>query len=114
MVEPDDQPGADPAALVAGYEALRSAVAAGAPEGWRLGHALLARRGMAAWMAAWTAPGPAPDAGTPAPDALSNSSIPSRPPPAAVPAALTALPRASQIVAVLAQMALAHVQPASS
>ena len=114
MVEPDERPGADPAALVAGYEALRSAVAAGAPEGWRLGHALLARRGMAAWMAAWTAPGPALDAGTPAPDALSAPSIPSRPQPAAVPAALTPLPRAGQIVAVLAQMALAHAQPAAS
>ena len=105
MAEPADHD-RDPTALVAGYEGLRTAVLSGRPEGWRLGHGLLAGRGMAAWMATWSALAPAP--GTPAPDAPSAHSIPSPPTSTRRPAAhaLSSLPAAA--VAVLAQMALAH------
>jgi len=80
-----DDAGPDPAALRAGYEQLRECVLAGRADGWRLGHAVLARRGMAGWIAAQT---------TVAPMA-----------PAA--AAREAAADCGQIVAVLSQMALA-------
>ena len=37
-------------ALQDGYEQLRSAVLGGQPDGFRLGHGVLAARGLAAWM----------------------------------------------------------------
>jgi hypothetical protein len=53
-VADDDRarPAGDPAALRSGHEQLRERVLAGRPDGWRLGHAVLARRGMAGWIAA--------------------------------------------------------------
>lgn len=82
MVPAQHQPRAesrrDSAVLRAAYEALREAVMAGSPDGWRHGHGVLAGRGMAAWITAWTAPTPL-GAGTTA----SPSHTPSRrlPPP---------------------------------
>jgi hypothetical protein len=91
---------------VAGYEALRAAVLSGRPEGWRHGHSVLARQGMAAWMAARAAMAP-PAAGTTA----SSPPVPSTPSnPNLHPAtALSSLRNTGEIVAVLAQMALAHL-----
>ncbi len=94
---------ADRGGLVAGYELLRAAALVGNPEGWRLGRGLLASRGKATWMAAWTALVPV-DAGTTAtnPPAFTlPAPSPQHPSPSSV-------PRAGQIVAVIAQMALAH------
>lgn len=107
MAEPAG-PDGDPAALVAGYEGLRAAVLAGRPEGWRLGHGLLADRGMAAWIATCSTLPLAQATGTPVPDVASAGAAPfpstARPPARA----LSSLPAAGAIVAVLAQMALAH------
>ena len=110
MAEPaaGDQRTADPAALRDGYEHLRERVLAGQPDGWRAGLGVLVSRGVVAWIAAWAALSPAPQAGTPAPD---PPSAPARPPSAPAPqpaSALSSPPGAGQIVAVLAQMALAH------
>jgi hypothetical protein len=69
------------------YEQLRARALSGSPDGWRLGLAMLERRGMAAWARAWTASVPA-------------APRPSRP--------VVEVPAdASQIVSVLAAMALA-------
>jgi hypothetical protein len=84
--EPRDED-TDGAPEVERYEQLRARALSGSPDGWRLGLAMLERRGMAAWARAWrtTVPGPPP---------------PSRP--------VVEVPAdASQIVAVLATMALA-------
>jgi hypothetical protein len=89
------RPIGDPAALRAGDEQLRERVLAGRPDGWRLGRALVARRGMAAWIAASTAAARDPARSQPGPCA----------PAAAAPASV---PGAGQIVAVLSEMALAH------
>jgi hypothetical protein len=67
---------------------------------------------MVAWIGAWTTFAPAPVAGTSAPDSTAPptpslstlTSTPSTHPSAA----LSSLPYAGQLVAVLAQMALAH------
>ena len=91
-----------------GYEALRHAVLGVKPCGWRLGHGVLAGRGMAAWMAAWPAFPAASEAGTTALD-LSAPLSPSLSA-NATPTALSSLPGAKEIVAVLAQMALAHTR----
>jgi hypothetical protein len=105
--------GGDPRALRAGYERLRQRVLAGASDGWRLGHGVLAARGMAAWIAAWSALAPAP---TPPPD-------PSRRAPASGPGAIagpasapapSSAPAADEIVAVLGQMALAQASVATT
>jgi hypothetical protein len=40
----------EPAALEVGYERLRQAVLGGQPDGFRLGHGVLAARGLVAWM----------------------------------------------------------------
>jgi hypothetical protein len=101
---------AEPAALVAGYEQLRERVLSGRPDGWRLGHGILAGRGVVAWSAACAAATSAA-AGTPA---HHPSSAPSTPSPSTTTpcppttGALSSPPGAGQIVAVLAQMALAH------
>lgn len=101
MADPDRHPPVDPATLIGGYEALRLAVVVGRSGGWHLGHGLLAARGLAAWMTAWAVPAPAaPALGPPAAVAATTPS-----------AALRSLPDAGPIVAVLSQMALAHVQP---
>lgn len=94
---------------MAGYEAMRAAVLSGRP-GWRHGQGVLAGRGMAAWMATWAALAPVPAAGTPAPDP-SDPATPSPSRPTDHPAAhkLPSLRNAGEIVAVLAQMALAHL-----
>jgi len=71
--------------------------------GWRLGHGVLAGRGMAAWMAAWAAGSAAPESGT----TVHDPSAPLMQPPSAyrTTQALSSLPGATEIVAVLAQMA---------
>jgi hypothetical protein len=89
-----ERPG-DPAALRCGYERLREAVLAGRPDGWRLGHGVLATRGTVAWIAALTTAAPAPQPGT--------GRSESRP----VASTAVSLPGASEIVAVLSQMAFA-------
>jgi hypothetical protein len=99
------EPVGDPDDLVTNYEILRQAVLCEEPCGWRLGHGVLTGRGVAAWMAAWTTVASAPEAETTAPD----PSVPSTTsPPNNSSAALSSLPGAKEIVAVLAQMALAH------
>ncbi|MCA1701323.1 MAG: hypothetical protein LC790_21460 [Actinobacteria bacterium] len=85
----------DPDALRAGYERLREAVLSGRPDGFRLGHGVLATRGTVAWIAAAAEFAPSPPAAGEA----------AEPPPASSP---SALPGAGEVVAVLAQMALAH------
>lgn len=106
-----DDPGSgvgsgDHDSLVASYEALREAVLSGRPEGWRHGHGVLAREGMAGWMATWATVTPAA-AGTTAP----TQSDPSTPPSSShlTTPALSSLRNAGEIVAVVAQMALAHL-----
>lgn len=101
------------AGLAAGYEQLRERVLAGQPDAWRLGYGVLAGSGMVAWIGARATPAPAPAAGTTAhdpptapttPSLSTTTSTPSTHPPAA----LSSLPCAGKLVAVLAQMALAH------
>ena len=99
--------------MAEGYEQLRERVLAGAPDGWRLGHGVLAGKGMVAWIGAWTTFAPAWAAGTSARDpstaptttspSTTTSTLGSHPS-----AALSSLPYAGQLVAVLAQMALAR------
>lgn len=84
----------DPAALRAGYEQLRERVLAGRPDGWLLGHAALARGGVAGWIAASAALAPGPPR-SPGPPALTADECPAELP-------------AGEIVAVLCEMALAH------
>ena len=81
------------------------------PEGWRHGQGVLAGRGLAAWTATCAAVVSAPAAGTPAPEHCDPPTpIQSRPPDHDAPVPpLSSLPDAGQIVAVLAQMALAHL-----
>jgi hypothetical protein len=85
----------DPAALRCGYEQLREAVLSGRPDGWRLGHGVLATRGTVAWIAAVTEVAPASRPG--------GESSESRP----ASATAASLPGAGEIVAVLSQMAFA-------
>lgn len=102
--------GDDRGRFVAGYEALRAAVLSGRPEGWRHGHSVLAREGLAGWMAARAAVAP-PVAGTTAPSPSDPTTLtPSTPNlhPLTTPA-LSSLRNTGEIVAVLAQMALAHL-----
>jgi hypothetical protein len=89
-----ERPG-DPVALQCGYERLREAVLSGRSDGWRLGHGVLVTRGTVAWIAALTTAAPAsqPGAGRSAPRPVS--------------ATAASLPGASEIVAVLSQMAFA-------
>ena len=98
-----DEPSGDAGALRAGYERLRSAVLSGAAGGWRLGHSVLAARGMTAWMSSFGELAPLASCGTGAasPTPLSWSArFPSR-------ADRTVSPTdAEQVVAVLAQMVL--------
>lgn len=106
----DDATGsnAHAADLAEGYERLRERVLAGAADGWRLGHAVLASKGMVAWIGAWaTLHPPAPAAGTSAPVSTAPTTLPLSTS-SSHPCALSSLPHAEQIVAVLAQMALAH------
>lgn len=91
---PGERPG-DPVALRCGYERLRAAVLSGRPDGWRLGHGVLATRGTVAWIAALTTAAPASQAAA--------GSSGSRP----VASTAASLPGAGEIVAVLSQMALA-------
>lgn len=82
--------------LTDGYERLRAVVLGGAPDAHRLGLAVLARQGLAAWMTVW--------AQTPTPATVS---APHRPP-AAGPDGTQGSPD-SEIVRVLAAMTLAHI-----
>jgi hypothetical protein len=86
--------------LVDGYERLRERVLAGRPDGWRLGHGLLAGKGVAAWIAARTTLAPTPRV-TPSADRPANVA------PLSARAGSGGF-GADQLVAVLAQMALAH------
>jgi hypothetical protein len=91
VVEDTEHAGAE---IDASYERLRAAVLCGEPDGFRLGHGVLATRGVLAWIAALSSlPAPAPRAGER-----------SHPPAGEV----VALPNAHKLVAVLAQMTLAH------
>ena len=92
--ETDRRP--DPHVLREGYEQLRARVLAGRPDGWRLGHAVLARHGMAGWIAARAAVAWADRTGP-------TPIRPHQPARAPAPAA-----DCGRIVAVLSQMALAH------
>ena len=84
----------EPSALHHGYERLRAAVLGGQPDGFRLGHGVLATRGLVAWMrTAGSLSAPAPSAST-----ISHLSA----------GEVVSLPGADQLVAVIAQMALAH------
>ena len=82
------------AGLDASYEQLRAAVLGGAPGGLRLGHGVLAMRGVVAWMQSVTA------VSSPATHAAAERDHP----PAGE---VVALPNAQQLVGVLAQMTLA-------
>ncbi len=84
---------ADP--LTDGYERLRSVVLGGAPDAHRLGLAVLARQGLAAWMTVWS------QTPTPATVSATHRSPTAKPddPGSAD----------SEIVRVLAAMALAHI-----
>jgi hypothetical protein len=93
--------------LRAGYEALREAVVAGRPDGWRHGHGVLAGRGLAAWIAAWTAL-PAGASGTTAQPSPPIPSI-SQPAISQPSLSLSSLPDAGAVVTVLAEMALVHL-----
>jgi hypothetical protein len=96
--------------LAAGYEQLRERALSGQPDGWRLGHGVLVGKGMVAWANAWTTHALAQDAtpGTSAPDQPTAPTTPSLSTPNPHPSALSSLPCAGQLVAVLTQMALAH------
>ena len=102
-------PAGERSGLVASYEALREAVLGGRPEGWRLGHGVLANRGVAAWMATWATVVVARGAGTAVldPSASTPSPLPTTIHPLAD--SLPSLPDAAQVVAVIADMALAHI-----
>jgi hypothetical protein len=97
--------------LAADYERLREQVLAAQPDGWRRGWAVLARRGLAAWITTRAAAdGQADPRGTAAADPRPPSLSPGprkggEPGPArgSLPPAATA-----DIVAVLAAMTLAH------
>jgi hypothetical protein len=78
----------------ASYDRLRAAVLAGQPAGFRLGHGVLATRGVVAWM------GTVNSLRTPAPSVSERCHPPA--------GEVVALPNAEQLVAVLAQMTLAH------
>ena len=82
------------AAVEAGYERLRAAVLGGRPDGFRLGHGVLAARGLAAWMKT------ASSVASPLPRASEGPHPPA--------GEVVSLPGADQLVAVMAQMALAH------
>ncbi len=77
--------GVGDAELAARYEQLRSRALGGAPDGFRLGLAVLQRQGMAAWIGAW-------------------KEIDTAPPP---PQPIQAAHGSDAVVAVLASMALA-------
>jgi hypothetical protein len=85
---------ADP--LADGYERLRSVVLGGAPDAHRLGLAVLARQGMAAWMTVWSQ--------TPTPATVPASRRPQTAEPGD-----TGGSADREIVRVLAAMALAHI-----
>jgi hypothetical protein len=95
VVEDDSERHGDPAALAAGYERLRAAVLCGQGDGWRIGHGVLASRGMAAWMGAYRTLAPAPQEPGGASVSRPVSSCPA------------SLPRAKELVAVLGEMTLA-------
>jgi hypothetical protein len=69
-------------------------VLTGRPDGWRLGRALLAGKGVAAWLASCAA-------FTPTTGTAVTADAPARP-------SAGVRPGAEQLVAVLAEMALAH------
>jgi len=102
------------------YERLREIVIAGQGGGWRHGLGVLSARGMVAWMAAWAALPAEPEvcarAGTTSQaDSSLSTSTPSLPTPRTEgglePACVSFLPAATpQIVAVLAQLTLAHAR----
>jgi hypothetical protein len=89
----DDRTVAGPGdtALAERYEQLRQAALASGREGWQQGLGLLMTRGMVAWMRAWT-------------EGLPQTSA------AATVAPQPIAARAGELVAVLAQMAMAHAR----
>lgn len=93
----------DPGQLVLAYEELRGAVLDEQPGGWRLGHGVLAGRGVAAWMAARAAVARSSVSAT-------SARPPSIPLPTSIhqPSVALSLRPTPEVIAVLAQMALAH------
>jgi hypothetical protein len=92
--EPPAGTGRDQAALTARYEQLRQVALAGHAEGWRHGLGVLTTRGMTGWMNACRTIAPPP----------------AQPAPPNRGAASNALAdAASELVAVMAAMALAHL-----
>jgi hypothetical protein len=74
-VRATDEPSAE-AGDVARYEQLRARALGGDPAGWRLGLAVLERRGVVAWTRAWQATAPAPGrAAAAAPAAVSDELV---------------------------------------
>jgi hypothetical protein len=72
------RPNATAEALVDRYEQLRRHALAGDGQGWRLGLALLHRRGVAGWMRAWDGlptPPPAAGRGSPVPIAAGDQPL---------------------------------------
>jgi hypothetical protein len=98
-----DEPRGDAGVLRSGYERLREAVLSGAAGGWRLGHGVLAARGVTAWMSAVGELAPPASGGTAAAGPAPTCSSESRQAPAGRSASL---PDADQVVQVLAQMVL--------
>ena len=82
------------AELDVSYERLRAAVLGGAPDGFRLGHGVLATHGVAAWIGAVSS------LRAPTPGASERGHAPA--------GEVVALPNTHKLVAVLAQMTLAH------
>jgi hypothetical protein len=89
-VAADEPAAAAPDALVDRYEQLRRHALDGDGQGWRLGLALLHRRGVAGWLRAW-------------------DDLPAAPPAAAPTPAASVAPGDGPLVGVLASMALACV-----
>ena len=102
------------------YERLRDLVSTGQAGGWRHGLGVLSARGMAAWIAAWTALPVQPQVSAGAGTTSQADSVPVHFDPVpdhhskeggAEPACVRFPPSATpQIVAVLAQLTLAHAR----
>ncbi|WP_239396992.1 hypothetical protein [Frankia sp. CiP3] len=114
--DPADEATADSAAagdeIAEGYEQLRRRELADGPDAWRYGRGLLAGRGMAAWLAAWSALA-IPAAGTGGTGHAAPPASPGTQEGGETRTTGRASPPAGtgdDLVAVLAQMALAHVR----
>lgn len=104
----------DAAAFTQRYEQLRAIATSGNAGGWRHGLGVLAVKGIVCWMAAWAALPAVVPAATPQADASLSTSTPSLSAPASEggssSSACVSPPLTASIVAVLAQMTLAHAR----